>query len=96
MAISQPIQHCKRVTLTEEADITLDVYSEAFIVKNYSGSDIYVTFGDAVDEETAIRIMPLAGQVCFINAKEGETNPKSNKVRVKGTGEVEVQAIQWQ
>lgn len=96
MAITQPIQQVQRVTLAGEQDIVFDDYSEAFIVKNYSQSDIYVTFGDEVDESTAIRIMPLMGQVCVINAKSDYTNPKSNKVRIKGTGEVEVQSIQWQ
>ena len=97
MALTQPTQQVQRVTLDGDTEITFDKASEAFIVKNFSDSDIYVSFGsEAVDEDTAIRILPLMGQVCGINFKADITNPKTNVVHIKGTGEVEVQEIQWQ
>lgn len=96
MAITQPIQQVQRVTLAGEQDVVFETASEAFIVKNFSDADIYVSFAESVDEATSIRILPLMGQTCVINAKADHTNPKSNRIRIKGTGEVEVQALQWQ
>ena len=86
-----------RKTLTGAWEpFTFDVRSKSFFVKNFSESEIYVSFENNDEENESIKILPDMGEICFINA--GYTLNGIyfvDTIYVKGTGEVEVEAIEY-
>lgn len=92
MALTQQVQ---RVTLAGKATaVTFPYPSGKFIVKNFSGGDIYVSFESTVAPASSIRIASGYGQVCEINERGGAAGQaKSKTIYVNGTGEVEVQEL---
>lgn len=92
---SKNVQHCKRVVLTGGATaIPFEYNSGRYLVKNFSGGDIYVSFEPTVDEEISFRISNGYAQVCVINEKgTGYGQSKTDTIYIKGVGEVEVQQL---
>lgn len=91
----QPIQRVKRVTLMGGVQpIEFTTYGGQYLVKNFSGGDIYVSFEQTVSEGTSIKISTGFAQVCVINERDGMNGQaKAKTVYIKGTGEVEVQQL---
>lgn len=72
---------------------TFGVPVEKFLVKNFSDNDIFVNFetiGD--DTTTSIKIPSKIAQTIIYNEYGGGVH---ENLYVKGTGEVEVQALLW-
>ena len=92
MALTQQVQ---RVTLAGKATaVTLPYPSGKFIVKNFSGGDIYVSFESTVAPASSIRIASGYGQLCEINERGGAAGQEKTKtIYINGTGEVEVQQL---
>lgn len=89
------MQSVKRVTLTGAVkSVGFNKPSGAYLVKNFSNDDIYVSFESTVATDTAIKIASGMAQVCFINMRDGlNGQEKTTVISLKGTGEVEVQQI---
>lgn len=68
--------------------------SRFFFVKNFTDGDIYVSLKEGCTEEESIKIKSGVGEEVAINYG-GADIPlyKTDSVFVKGTGEVEVQAL---
>lgn len=85
-----------RKTLTGVwTEFAFNMKSSSFFVKNFSDSDIYVSFENNEPEASAFKIKSNIGEEVAI-AYNG-INDKSfavDKIYVKGTGEVEVQALE--
>ena len=92
---SQPTQRVKRVQLSGSVSaVEFESYGGQYLVKNYSGGDIYVSFEDTVSEDKSIKISKGYGQVCVINERDGlNGQAKAKTIYLKGTGEVEVQQL---
>ena len=92
---NQPVQRVKRVQLSGSVlAVEFESYGGQYLVKNFSGGDVYVSFEDAVSEDTSIKISNGYGQVCVINEKDGlNGQAKAKTIYLKGTGEVEVQQL---
>ncbi len=92
---NQPIQRVKRIQLTGGvSELEFDTYGGQYLVKNFSGGDIYVSFEDTVSEDTSIKISNGYAQVCVINERDGfNGQAKAKTLYIKGTGEVEVQQL---
>lgn len=84
-------QNVVRETLTgTEKAITFTASSSKYIVKNYTSSDIYVSFYTPFETNNAIKIASGMGQECVINER---FYPSTNVIYVLGTGEVEIQQL---
>lgn len=82
----------KRQTINSKTAFTFDVESKAFLVKNFTGDDIFVSFESDTTDANSILIPADVAQVCATNARVTSAyNTKT--IYVKGTGVVEVQAI---
>lgn len=73
-----------------------DVRSKSFFVKNFTDDPIYVSFEDDDSEDESIKIPSQMAEIVYISS----LNPLNglfftDKIYVKGTGEVEVEAIEW-
>lgn len=92
---NQPIQHVKRVQLTGGVSaVEFDNYGGQYLVKNYSGGDIYVSFEETVAEDMSIKISNGYAQICVINERDGlNGQAKAKTIYISGTGEVEVQQL---
>lgn len=76
---------------------TFDVKSKSFCVKNFTNAPIYVSFidGDSLDE--SIKIREYMAEICYITSLYNLAGSFfRDTIYVKGTGEVEVEAIEWQ
>lgn len=66
---------------------------EKFLVKNFSDNDIFVNFENIGDDTTtSIKIPSMVAQTIIYNEYGGGVH---ENLYVKGTGEVEVQALLW-
>lgn len=68
--------------------------SKRFFVKNYSDNDIYVSFIDGDNENASFKVASGLGEevaTTFRNYERAEDYKTT--IYVKGTGEVEVQAL---
>lgn len=89
-------QQIKRITLSgsDFQTIEFDHSAGKYFVKNFSDGDIYVSFDENVTENEAIKIPANYYQIVIANEYFGSNNYyRSNKIYVKGTGEVEVQQL---
>lgn len=91
----QMSQKVQRVQLTGGiSSLEFSDWSGQYLVKNFSGGDIYISFEPTVSENNSIRILNGFAQLCVINERDGMAGQaKANKVYIKGTGEVEVQQL---
>lgn len=69
----------------------LDATSCRFLVKNFGSDPVYVDFADITAEADAIKIPGGTAQICMV--EERGIQARVNTIYVKGTGEVEVQAL---
>lgn len=88
------VQQVQRVAADGITAVAFPNNSGSWLVKNYSSTDIYVSFEPTVAPETSIKIASGMGQVCVISTKYGEQGqPKTNTIYINGNGEVEVQQL---
>lgn len=77
----------KRVTLNnEERELVFQHKGMEYIVKNFSDSDIYVSFDVDATDEDSILIPSKMGQVCTCGTEV-------DTIYINGNGEVEVQQL---
>ena len=84
-----------RKTLTGTSEgYTFDVPVVQFLVKNFSDNDILVNFENIVitNEPSSIKIPAGTAQLVIDNEYGGRA---FKTIYIKGTGEVEVQALLW-
>ena len=88
-------QQVKRVTLTGEvAEIEFVKLCGKYMVKNFSSSDIYVSFDETFTEENSVKIPAGYYQVVIANEWLGGIDVfKTSSIYIQGTGEVEVQQL---
>ncbi len=68
--------------------------SRFFFVKNFTDGDIYVSLKEGCTEDESIKIKSGVGEEVAINYDGADISLyKTDSVCVKGTGEVEVQAL---
>ena len=93
--VSKAIQHIQRVNLSGDVqEVKFEYNSGRYLVKNFSGGDIYASFEPTVVESISIRITNGYAQVCIINEKgTGYGQSKTDTIYLKGVGEVEVQQL---
>ena len=90
-------QQVIRKTLTGNwEEYAFGVQSKSFFVKNFTDDPIYVSFENNDEEDESIKIPSQMAEIVYISS----LNPLNglfftDKVYVKGTGEVEVEAIEW-
>lgn len=86
-----------RKTLTGDWEpFTFDVRSKSFFVKNFSDAEIYVSFVSSDVENESIKILSNMGEIVYINAGYALNGAYFvDTIYVKGTGEVEVEAIEY-
>lgn len=89
------VQRVKRLTLTGAVTpFEFPSYGGRYLVKNFSDSDIYISFEATVDPSTSIKIASDMAQLCEINERFGASGQeKAKTVYISGTGEVEVQQL---
>ena len=87
-----------RKTLTGNWEaFTFDVRSKSFCVKNFTDAPIFVSFVDDDEESESIKIREYMAEVCYMTSLYDLAGSFFvNTIYVKGTGEVEVEAIEWQ
>lgn len=85
----------QRITLTGSIKpVTFNNICGKWLIKNFTSSDIYVSFESNLVESKAVKIASGHGQVIVINEYYSwDDNLKSNTIYIKGTGEVEVQQL---
>lgn len=89
-------QQVKRIELSGNTfeEFLFDKKCGKYLVKNFSESPIYVSFDDAVTDNEAIKINGDSFQVVIANDWLGGLDCyRTNKIYVKGSGEVEVQQL---
>lgn len=88
----------KRLILTGTIqEVKFDnIKSNAWLVKNFSNGDIFVSYDENLDENSSIKIKPEYAQICLMT-KAGlygyNNGTLVNTIYIKGTGEVEVQPL---
>lgn len=86
-------QKIVRKTLTGNWEkFEFDVYSNKFFIKNFSSGNILASFADDEDEDGAFKILPNIGEEIYYSE---DTSVRFNRLWIKGTGEVEVQATSF-
>ena len=85
----------KRITLTGATkEVAFDTLCGKWLVKNFTSGSIYVSYDANLVEANAIKIASGYGQVIVNNEyRDWDDKTKSNKIYIKGTGEVEVQQL---
>lgn len=89
-------QKVKRLQLTGSTyeEFLFDTNCGKFLVKNFSNNPIYVSFDNSVQDDEAIKIAGGSFQVVIANEYFGSGDYyRTNKIYIKGTGEVEVQQL---
>lgn len=82
-----------RQTLTGSlTPFTFDVQACSFLVVNFSDNDAYVSFEDGVQDSECLKIPSKCSRPVFYNLHSGYY---TNTVYVNGTGEIEVQPIDF-
>ena len=97
------MQIVKRTELTKDVVNTFFFYSKGreFLVKNFSGNDVFVSFDDEAPEDEWIKIPANMYQVCSVNMLRDNNSYRykddiyRDKLYLKGSGEVEVQVLVW-
>lgn len=88
-------QLVKRQTLTGNwTEFSFAMASKKFIVKNFTDADIFVSFKNNDNENESIKIAKGMGEEIAVTFKAiNKSEFLKNSIYVKGTGEVEVQAL---
>lgn len=97
------MQIVKRMELTENAVNTFFFNGKGrdFLVKNFSDSDLLVSFDSEAPDDEWIKIPANMYQVCTVNALREANSYRykddiyKDKLYLKGSGEVEVQVLVW-
>lgn len=91
----KPVQQIQRITLDgSETPVTFTTKSCRYLVKNFSDTEIYVSFETPLDTNAAIKIPASIAQLCVANESFGVLNQKQyGTIYISGTGEVEVQQL---
>ena len=89
------MESVKRVTLTGDwKPVTFKGQARYFFVKNFSDNDIYVSFEENDSEASSYKIEKgVAEELSPTYKYIGRSEYNVSTVYVKGTGEVEVQAL---
>ena len=90
-------QSVKRKTLTGNwEEYKFDRKAKRFFVKNYTSGDIYVSFANNDDEAESFKIKTGMGEEVAITYNDllGAENVVDS-IYVKGTGEVEVEQLDY-
>ena len=74
---------------------TFDVKVRTFFVKNFTEGDIYFSFANDNEEAGAFKIASGMGEEVFINGSYSTAAHYTKTLYVKGTGEVEVEALDF-
>lgn len=88
-------QSVKRLTLTGEwTEFVFDKNAKYYYVKNFTEDDIFVSFEENDQEDESFKIKSGVGEEVSISSYALEVPAYlTNKIYVKGTGEVEVQQL---
>ena len=87
-------QQVKRLTLTGNwEEVQFDFKAICYFVKNYSNGDIFVSFEENDSENTSFKIKSGMGEEVAISYAGKKY--KTDTLYVKGTGEVEVQQLDF-
>lgn len=88
-------QRVKRVNLSGSVfeKISFANFAKAFMVKNFSDSDIYVSLDEDATENTSIKIPSKCYQIVVGNQNDIGNDFETDEIFVKGSGEVEVQQL---
>lgn len=89
------MENVKRVTLAGDwTKITFNGEARYFFVKNYSSYNVFVSFEENDREATSYKIASgMAEEVAPTFKYKGRTDYNVSDIYIKGTGEVEVQAL---
>ena len=89
------MENVKRITLTGNWEaVTFTNASKTYLVKNFSGAEIYVSFERDDVDDSSIKILQDDREVITATPMILQAlNYNLNTIYVKGTGEVEVQQI---
>jgi len=90
-------QSVKRKTLAGTwTDFTFTKKARRYFVKNYTSGDIYVSFANNDDEAESFKIKTGMGEeVAITYAPLVNDDVYTDKIYVKGTGEVEVEQLDY-
>ncbi len=69
--------------------------SSRYFVKNYSSTDVLVSFEENDEDKYSFLIKPGMGEECAISWYYDGDGCIVNTIYVKGTGVVEVQQLDW-
>ena len=95
MSIKQKV--IRKILTGNWESFKFDVKSKSFCVKNFSASPVYVSFEDGDDTDNSIKIREYMAEICYITSLYDLAGTFfKDTIYVKGTGEVEVEAIEWQ
>lgn len=87
-------QQVKRLTLTGNwLKVQFNFKAITYFVKNYSDSDVFVSFEENDSEDTSFKIKSGMGEEVAISYSGKKY--KTDTLYVKGTGEVEVQQLDF-
>lgn len=82
----------ERKTLSgSKTSFVFDYKRPRFVVKNFTDSDVYVSFSQSATDDKSIKIPSGMGQICMVTDEDHGIG--IDTVYVKGTGEVEVQQL---
>ena len=86
----------RKTLIGEWEPFTFDVKSRSFCVKNFSDGPCYVSFVDDDETSESIKISSGMAEVCYITMLQNLANSFArDTIYVYGTGEIEVEAIEW-
>ena len=89
-------QQVKRVTLTGDwLEVTFTNKATRYFVKNYTEGDIFVSFAANDNENESFKIKTGIGEDVAISYDGLRGRYEVNKIYVKGTGEVEIQQLDF-
>lgn len=86
----------KEVSSSLITEFKFDVKAYDFLVKNLTGSDIFVCF-DSFDENKNIKIPSLMSQIITMNTNHKDTRYSTDILQIRSSeeGEVEVQCLTY-
>lgn len=89
------MENVKRITLTGSWEaVTFNNSSTSYLVKNFSGGNIFVSFEEDDEDDTSIKILQDDKEVVTVTPMIMQAlNYKLDTIYVKGTGEVEIQQL---
>ena len=86
----------KKVTASNAfTPVTFEVMCSKWLVKNFSASDLLVSFDADATGENAIKIPSMTYQSCLINEHLRADCYTTDTIYIKGDGEVEIQPLCW-